>query len=203
MKKVLLLLSLFCTPLLHAQEDAEQWLQHVESYLNSLSSLQADFTEVVFHSGQWRTGTFSYQKPGRFRWQYAQPTSATLVGTGSRVFFYDAVTHQITQVPRNVGFLGLLSQKEWRLETDKTRVSNIATSDKHVTVALSFPSAGGLQPLKEMLLVFRREPLQLQELVTIDPLDRRVHVGFSAIAENAQLDPGLFKFVAEQHPLDN
>ena len=41
-------------------------------------------------------GAFVFQRPGRFRWTYAQPVDQLIVGDGQRVWIYDRDLNQVT-----------------------------------------------------------------------------------------------------------
>ena len=41
------------------------------------------------------TGTFSFQRPGRFRWTYETPYEQLIVGDGDRVWIYDRDLNQV------------------------------------------------------------------------------------------------------------
>jgi len=184
-------------------DDVVAQVQAVEDYLNSLQTWQASFSEISFASGQSRQGVFSFQAPDKFRWQYSQPTSATLVSTGSLVFFEDKTTGQISQLPSNGGLIGLLRQSEWRLNTAETKVLHVTENAEHIAVTLGFAEQNGLQPLKQLLLVFEQEPLQLVELVTVNPLDQRTHVRFATAQVNEPIAADVFAFTPPSFvPLD-
>ncbi len=42
------------------------------------------------------SGTFTFQRPGRFRWTYEKPHKQLLVGDGSKLWIHDPDLHQVT-----------------------------------------------------------------------------------------------------------
>jgi outer membrane lipoprotein carrier protein len=65
----------------------------VEKYLNGLATWSADFTQTIDdgHGKVVRSaaGKLSLQKPGRFRWDYSQPSEQLILADGKQIWFYD------------------------------------------------------------------------------------------------------------------
>jgi outer membrane lipoprotein carrier protein len=65
----------------------------VEKSLTGLSSWSADFTQTIA-DGQGKvlrsaSGKFYLQRPGKFRWDYAEPSQQLVLGDGQEIWFYD------------------------------------------------------------------------------------------------------------------
>jgi outer membrane lipoprotein carrier protein len=65
----------------------------VEKYLDGLSSWSADFTQTI-DDGQGKVtrsaaGKFYLQRPGKFRWDYAEPSQQLVLSDGKQIWFYD------------------------------------------------------------------------------------------------------------------
>jgi outer membrane lipoprotein carrier protein len=65
----------------------------VEKYLAGLASWSADFTQTIA-DGQGKvlrsaSGKFYLQRPGKFRWDYAEPSQQLVLGDGREIWFYD------------------------------------------------------------------------------------------------------------------
>jgi outer membrane lipoprotein carrier protein len=65
----------------------------VERALAGLSSWSADFTQTIA-DGQGKvlrtaSGKFYLQRPGKFRWDYAEPSQQLVLGDGQEIWFYD------------------------------------------------------------------------------------------------------------------
>jgi outer membrane lipoprotein carrier protein len=60
----------------------------------------ASFTQQVLDRqgkvAERASGTFSFSRPGKFRWTYDKPTSQVLVGDGSKLWIYDPDLNQVT-----------------------------------------------------------------------------------------------------------
>ena len=74
-------------------------LERFQSYLRTTQSARADFQQKVFDKTgrlvQESRGSFSFLRPGRFRWTYAKPPQL-IVGDGERVWIHDADLNQVT-----------------------------------------------------------------------------------------------------------
>jgi len=65
----------------------------VEKYLNGLATWSADFAQTIDdgHGKVVRSaaGKLSLQKPGKFRWDYSQPSEQLILADGKQIWFYD------------------------------------------------------------------------------------------------------------------
>jgi outer membrane lipoprotein carrier protein len=65
----------------------------VEKYLNGISTWSADFSQTIDdgHGKVVRSaaGKLYLQKPGRFRWDYSQPSEQLILADGKQIWFYD------------------------------------------------------------------------------------------------------------------
>jgi len=75
-------------------------IERFQSYVASTLSARADFEQKVFDGRkklvQTATGRFSFERPGRFRWNYVTPHRQLIVGDGERVWIYDEDLAQVT-----------------------------------------------------------------------------------------------------------
>lgn len=70
--------------------NAKDVAARVDRYYDSLHSLRAQFTEIYQGPGIDRTerGTLLLAKPGRMRWDYAQPAGKVFLIDGTNAYFY-------------------------------------------------------------------------------------------------------------------
>src|SRR6202161_2196385 len=65
----------------------------VEKYLSGLASWSADFTQTIDdgHGQVLRSaaGKLYLQKPGKFRWDYSEPSEQLILADGKQIWFYD------------------------------------------------------------------------------------------------------------------
>jgi len=82
------LLSLFTVAGAFASPTSE-----VEKYLGGLATWSADFTQTIDdgHGKVMRSavGKLYLQKPGKFRWDYSQPSEQLILADGKQIWFYD------------------------------------------------------------------------------------------------------------------
>ena len=79
-------------------------LQSLESFVKTVTSGRAEFTQVVTapaRDGQVArmkksSGTFEFSRPNRFRFVYAKPFEQTIVADGQTLWLYDADLNQVT-----------------------------------------------------------------------------------------------------------
>jgi len=65
----------------------------VDKYLNGLATWSADFTQTI-DDGHGKierraAGKLYLQKPGKFRWDYSQPSEQLILADGKQIWFYD------------------------------------------------------------------------------------------------------------------
>jgi outer membrane lipoprotein carrier protein len=65
----------------------------VEKYLNGLATWSADFKQTIDdgHGKVVRSaaGKLYLQKPGKFRWDYSEPSEQLILADGKQIWFYD------------------------------------------------------------------------------------------------------------------
>jgi outer membrane lipoprotein carrier protein len=75
--------------------------EQLKSFVATVSSASGSFSQST-RGGQGRpavtqTGTFSFQRPGRFRWAVQKPYEQLVISDGKQVFQYDPDLAQVTQ----------------------------------------------------------------------------------------------------------
>src|SRR5262249_5714523 len=65
----------------------------VDKYLNGVTTWSADFTQTIDdgHGKVTRSaaGKLYLQKPGKFRWDYSDPSEQLILADGKQIWFYD------------------------------------------------------------------------------------------------------------------
>lgn len=80
-------------------------LQSLDAFVKSAKSGRADFTQTVTappkdgEPGRAKVsgGSFAFQRPGRFRFDYSKPFAQTIVADGQNLWLYDADLNQVTE----------------------------------------------------------------------------------------------------------
>ncbi|MFN0161615.1 MAG: outer membrane lipoprotein chaperone LolA [Burkholderiales bacterium] len=81
----------------------------LRDFVRATRSGRAPFTQVIINkagkSSNPVSGTFVFQRPGKFRWTYEKPYDQAIVGDGERLWIHDRDLNQVT-VRRMDGALG-------------------------------------------------------------------------------------------------
>ena len=80
-------------------------LKSLESFMQSTRSAQAQFTQEVTAPPKngaaarvkTSTGSFAFERPGQFRFDYKKPFEQTIVADGKTLWLYDADLNQVTE----------------------------------------------------------------------------------------------------------
>jgi outer membrane lipoprotein carrier protein len=75
-------------------------IEQLRAFLKDTGSARGEFTQRVTSrsqsAGQVSSGSFVFQRPGRFRWVYQKPYEQVIVADGERMFLYDKDLNQVT-----------------------------------------------------------------------------------------------------------
>ena len=179
-----------------AQAEARD-IKRVQSYVERLSTLRADFRQEVLDAAgavrEQAEGTLLLQKPGRFRWEYHRPSEQLLVSDGKTVWLYDVDLEQVTV--RRIG--DSLSTTPAMLLSGQSRVDESFTaSDGGQTDGLDWvqliPKLEDTD-FRSLRLGFRGGELARMDLT--DRLGQRTSIEFRAVERNPVLSPAAFTFV--------
>ena len=191
MKKFLL----FSFLILFFQNSSAASLERFQSYLRTTQSAQADFEQKVYDKAgklvQESRGSFSFLRPGRFRWIYVKPQQV-IVGDGERVWIHDADLNQVTvrRVSRVLGSTpaALLAGAS---DIDKAfELSEIGEKDglEWLEAKPREKDAG----FERMRLGMSTSGVAAMELV--DHFGQTTMLRFSNVVRNPQLGAGTFRF---------
>lgn len=198
MKRILITLLAACAFAVHASG-----LDALESFLKTVKSGRADFTQVVTSPGRdgqparTRTsnGTFEFVRPNKFRFDYKKPFEQVIVADGQNLWLYDADLNQVTQRKQDSFFAS-------------TPAAVIASAPNTAALTREFtlegaPEQDGLQwavaipknrdgQLNNMRVGFRGKDLARLEIV--DGFGQRSVITFDKMETNAAIAPERFHF---------
>jgi outer membrane lipoprotein carrier protein len=191
MARVLILLLAFVA----ASAEAAS-LERFKSFLRTTQSARAEFTQRVSDRQgkplQESSGSFSYVRPGRFRWVYAKPNPQLIVGDGARVWIYDEDLNQVT-VSRMARALG---------STPAALLAGSAEIEQEF-VFTEAGMEGGLEWLeakpRDREASFERIRLGMgaggvEAMELFDHFGQTTRLRFSKLVRNPPLDPASFRF---------
>ena len=171
-------------------------LERFHAFVRSTQSARADFSQKMFDRNkklvQESSGSFMFQRPGRFRWTYAKPYAQVIVGDGEKVWIFDQDLNQVV-VRKLASAIG------------STPAALLAGSAE-VEQAFELSEAGGADGLEwlearprmresgfeRIRMGFGVAGIEAMEL--IDPFGQTTVLRFSNLSRNPRLDPSTFRF---------
>jgi outer membrane lipoprotein carrier protein len=186
-----------CLALLSAPACFASPTTEVEKYLNGLASWSADFKQTIDdgHGKIVRSaaGKLSLQKPGKFRWDYAEPSEQLILADGKQIWFYDKDLQQANVRNMDASLAN----------TPAVLLSGSGSLSSQFDVT-ALPPSDGLEwyqlipknPDTDFQLV--RIGFRGGELATMflaDKLNQVTQLTFSNSKRNAKFAPDLFTFV--------
>jgi chaperone LolA len=190
------LLLMLCAHLAFAANDVAAGRQKVESFLQGLQSLQAQFKQTLTdRNGQaleQASGTLAISRPDRFRWDYRDPNEQLIVADGSRIWLYDADLQQVTVRKLDDTLSAtpaMLLSGQGNLQ-DNFNVMQ-ASQDGGIFWVRMEPKRDDTD-FKWVRLGFDGAVLKFMELA--DKLGQTTHLEFAQVERNPALDPSRFTF---------
>lgn len=165
----------------------------ISDYLNSLSTVEADFTQVN-SDGSISTGKIFIKRPGRVRFEYAPPDRSLVIAGGQQVAIFDAKSNQPPeQYPLKRTPLNLILAENIDLGRARMVVghSEDGTSTRVRAQDPEHPEYGSIE------LVFTADPVELRQWVITDDLGAQTTVILGDMKKGAQLGARLFDINAE------
>jgi outer membrane lipoprotein carrier protein len=179
-------------------------MESLENFVRSAKTGRADFTQVITapaREGQAArtkssSGTFEFQRPNRFRFDYRKPFEQTIVADGQTLWLHDKDLNQV-------------SQRKQAKVLGSTPAALIAAAPDLESLKRDFdlqalPDSNGLQwvqatprqkegQLTNMKVGFKGD--QLASLEILDSFGQRSVLTFNNMQVNAGVSADAFKFV--------
>lgn len=162
-------------------------LRRVEAYLNGLSTIVADFTQVS-PDGSLAEGKFYFERPGKMRWEYAPPTPILMVSSGSQLIYFDKELAQTTYIPMDSTPAGFLMSDPIRFD-ESVVVEEASDVDGILRITLhqaKKPEEG------KLTLEFSDLPFVLRNLIVTDATNQVTFVSLTNAHFGQKLDSSLF-----------
>jgi outer membrane lipoprotein carrier protein len=170
----------------------------VERYLNGLASWTADFEQTIDdgHGNVLRSaaGRLYLQRPGKFRWDYSQPSEQLVLADGKEIWFYDK---DLAQANVRDMDLSLAS-------TPASLLSGSASVSAQFNVT-AMPASAGLQWFQlvpkhadtdfQLVRIGFNKNGELASMFLADKLNQITQLTFSNSKRNEKFAPDLFSFV--------
>jgi outer membrane lipoprotein-sorting protein len=149
----------------HLNETDRADVMRIESYLNNLKNISADFLQIG-DNGEIMRGTIAIQRPGKMRVNYDPPSKDFIIADGTSV--------------HPVKLSGDVTITKFQRFPAKLEMTLVQTND-----------AGAGQ----LTLVFEDRPLKLRQWKVLDPQGRTTGVNLENVREDITFPAKMFYFV--------
>jgi outer membrane lipoprotein carrier protein len=169
----------------------------VEKYLSGLASWSAEFTQTIDdgHGTVMRSaaGRLYLQRPGKFRWDYSQPSEQLVLADGKQIWFYD----------KDLAQANVRDMDTSLASTPASLLSGNGSVSAQFDVTALPPSAGlqwyQLVPKHAdtdfQLVRIGFDKGELRSMFLADKLNQITQLTFANSKRNLTLAPDLFLFV--------
>lgn len=188
----LLVLALPAAAKLEPVQDASAETTKIETYLNTLKTVQARFVQTT-HDGTQLVGTFYLERPGKLRFQYDPPIEDFVVADGFFIYFYDAELGEQTNAHIGSTLADFLLRADINLSEDVS-VKNIRRGGGYLQVELTQsadPAAGTLM----MAFTEKDSGLELKKWRVIDAQGLITEVELFYLKSGIAHPAGLFSYI--------
>ena len=191
MKKFVLIIAaaLLMLPI-SAKASQEEALRQIETYLNSIKTLEADFVQTSSNGGT-AEGKLYIAKPNKIRMEYDDPTSVLIVGDGNYIVYNDKELDQVTHIDYDDIPASLILANDIKIDGKNIKASNFYQDAGITSVTLDYKDKGDVGPIT---LLFSNNPLELKQWKIVDPQNIEVKISLYNSMQDGELDSNLFKF---------
>ena len=164
-------------------------LATAQTNLQALTSAQGNFIETGA-GGQRRTGRFYLQRPGKMRFEYADPAGLLVVSDGHNVKRYDPRLNVFRQVPLSQTPLSTFLARTVRLDQG-VRIDRVTRMQSG---AFAITARDNRRPHDgSVILAFAGNPLRLQEWTITDAQGGRTRTQLTTLNAAPNLANSLFQ----------
>jgi outer membrane lipoprotein-sorting protein len=158
-----------------------------ETYLNSITGLTGDFTQVS--GGKTDFGTFSMLRPGKVRLDYKK-APVQLISDGKDLYFFDKSLDQITTIPITSTPAGILVREKINLRNADIVVSDTSAADKTFSLKIHIK---GQEGAGNMNVVFDKNPVKLNSWIVTDATGAKTEIRFGELKTKTDFDKNYFQ----------
>ncbi len=168
----------------------------LREFLAQTKTARGEFTQQVMRGNAQAappsSGTFVFERPGKFRWTYQKPYEQVLVADGERLYLYDKDLNQVTvkkiaaalpASPASILFGGSDFERDFVVKDDGVRDG--------VAWLVATPRAKD-SPFERIDIGFRDGVPAAMQLK--DSFGQVSRLTFARFERNAKVDPQLFRF---------
>lgn len=168
----------------------------LRSFLAATKTARGEFTQQVSRGGAQAappsSGTFVFERPGKFRWTYAKPFEQVLVADGERLYLFDKDLNQVTvkklgaalpASPASILFGTNDFERDFAVKDDGTR--------EGLAWLVATPRAKDA-PFERVEIGFRDGVPAAMQLK--DSFGQVSRLSFARFERNVKVDPALLRF---------
>lgn len=173
-------------------------LDSVQKHYNGVRDLRASFEQESLVKALGKRdvsrGDVAFKRPGRMRWNYAEPEVRVLTVDPQAVRMFSATERQLQIAPIGQGSLSptaldfLLGEADLRESFEATRIEDAARKD----VGLKLSPRGDTS-FESLELWLEPASLKLRESVLVDLFGNRTVLRFAELVENGGVEDGAFE----------
>ncbi len=171
----------------------DQAITRADAFLSSAQTMVGDFVQTNSTDGRQSEGKIYIQKPGKLRFEYANPATLEVIADGKEVAVNDRKmktqeTYSIGNTP-----LKFLLQDKIDLKADTQILNVLQTPDEVMILVDDRTTFGGTSRIR---LIFDAQTFQLNRWQVRDPQGYETLVTLYNIDFKQKPDPKLFKISA-------
>jgi outer membrane lipoprotein carrier protein len=189
---------MFLAALFNAAAASASPASDVEKYMNGLASWAADFEQTIDdgqgHVLRSAAGRLYLQRPGKFRWDYSQPSEQLVLADGKQIWFYD----------KDLAQANVRDMDTSLASTPASLLSGNGSITTQFTVT-ALPGSVGLQWFQlipkhadtdfQLVRIGFNKNGELASMFLADKLNQITQLTFSNSKRNEKFAPDLFSFV--------
>ena len=168
----------------------------LDRFLTETQTMSANFKQTLKSSDgrlmQESAGEFYLQRPGKFRWNYAQPYPQEIVSDGEQIWIFDVDLEQVTVQKQGAGQnntpMALLQNRQ-NLE-DAFEIRELGSDSGLHRIELLNRQADS--DFDRVMLGLDEKGLRFLQLH--DQFEQTTYIFFTELQSNPKLDSGLFEF---------
>jgi outer membrane lipoprotein carrier protein len=178
-------------------------LNSLENFVKSVKSGQSEFTQTVTSPARegaaprvkTSSGSFEFQRPGKFKFQYKKPFEQLILADGTHLWIYDADLNQASQRKQATAFANtpaalIASASDLSALRNEFTLENAADQGGLSWVNAKPKSADST--LQIVRIGFKADALQ--QLDITDSFGQRSVINFVSLQTNVSLPAERFKF---------
>ena len=201
-KIAVLLFSLMLVNVLYVYDveskENDDDINQVETYLNSLKSLEANFVQIA-SNGEKVEGKLYIEKPNKIRMEYNAPSNILIVGNGDYIVYYDKELDQVTNIDYEDVPAALILASEVDINGKDLSVTDFYKDPGVTRVSLEYSKASELGPFT---LLFTNNPFALRQWKVVTPQAMEVSLSLYDVVVDSKLDGNLFEFTKKEESKD-